>query len=226
MSRPLSAGRPNSRTSKPAPPTFQATIPDILADERDYTRALSLSRLTYDLESVLSSLLAAAAVAVISYDLLFVGTAVGFAASALLVVSALLPHRRHRAGQPRAAGHDPGPADLPCHATASRAVRRALRGRRGRVDGAGQHRGLRAFSAGPRRDRGRRRAGRLRARLARRRVHAARLLDRFCDRTVMLRAGAVLAAALLLGVPATAFLGAGRWPVLLVLWAVIGVVAR
>lgn len=28
-------------------PTFQATIPDILPDERDYTRALSLSRLAY-----------------------------------------------------------------------------------------------------------------------------------------------------------------------------------
>ncbi|MGV8637081.1 MFS transporter, partial [Pseudomonas aeruginosa] len=35
-------------------PTFQATIPDILPDEREYTQALSLSRLAYDLESVLS----------------------------------------------------------------------------------------------------------------------------------------------------------------------------
>lgn len=31
-------------------PTFQATIPDILPDEEEYTRALSLSRLAYDLE--------------------------------------------------------------------------------------------------------------------------------------------------------------------------------
>ena len=30
-------------------PTFQATIPDVLPDEKDYTRALSLSRLAYDL---------------------------------------------------------------------------------------------------------------------------------------------------------------------------------
>ena len=29
-------------------PTFQAIIPDVLPDERDYTRALSLSRLAYD----------------------------------------------------------------------------------------------------------------------------------------------------------------------------------
>jgi len=41
-------------------PTFQATIPDILPDEREYTRALSLSRLAYDLESVISPMLAAA----------------------------------------------------------------------------------------------------------------------------------------------------------------------
>src|SRR5690606_22300088 len=33
-------------------PTFQATIPDILPDEDDYTRALSLLRLAYDLDSV------------------------------------------------------------------------------------------------------------------------------------------------------------------------------
>ena len=30
-------------------PTFHATIPDVLTDERDYTNALSLSRLAYDL---------------------------------------------------------------------------------------------------------------------------------------------------------------------------------
>lgn len=41
-------------------PTFQATIPDILPDERDYTRALSAFRLAYDLESVVSPMLAAA----------------------------------------------------------------------------------------------------------------------------------------------------------------------
>ena len=33
-------------------PTFQATIPDILTDEVQYTKALSLARLAYDLESV------------------------------------------------------------------------------------------------------------------------------------------------------------------------------
>ncbi|MBY6368581.1 MFS transporter [Rhodococcoides corynebacterioides] len=66
-------------------PAFQAVIPVVLPDDRDYTRALSLSRLAYDLESVLSPVLAAAALLVTSYHSLFVGTLVGFVASALLV---------------------------------------------------------------------------------------------------------------------------------------------
>lgn len=66
-------------------PAFQAVIPTVLPDERDYTRALSLSRLAYDLESVLSPVLAAAALLVTNYHSLFVGTLVGFLGSGLLV---------------------------------------------------------------------------------------------------------------------------------------------
>ena len=40
-------------------PTLQATIADVLPDETQYTRALSLSRLAYDLENLLSPTLAA-----------------------------------------------------------------------------------------------------------------------------------------------------------------------
>ena len=72
-------------------PTFQATIPDVLPDEGDYTRALSLSRLAYDMESLTSPIIAAALLTVISFHWLFAGTAVGFVASALLVVSVTLP---------------------------------------------------------------------------------------------------------------------------------------
>lgn len=72
-------------------PAFQATIPDILPDERDYTRALSLSRLAYDLESVVSPMLAAALLAFMTFNNLFVGTVVGFLVSAALVVSVALP---------------------------------------------------------------------------------------------------------------------------------------
>ncbi|MDK2760729.1 MAG: MFS transporter [Sphingopyxis sp.] len=72
-------------------PTFQATIPDVLPDERDYTRALSLSRLAYDMENITSPLLAAALLTVINFHWLFSGTAAGFLASALLVLSVRLP---------------------------------------------------------------------------------------------------------------------------------------
>ncbi|MFI6297149.1 MFS transporter [Nonomuraea sp. NPDC050790] len=72
-------------------PAFQATIPQLLPDERDYTRALSLSRLAYDLETLLSPVLAAALLSVITYNWLFMGTALGFLASALFVLSVVLP---------------------------------------------------------------------------------------------------------------------------------------
>jgi MFS family permease len=72
-------------------PLFQATIPDVLPDEADYTRALSLSRLAYDLESLASPMLAAALLLVVGYSDLFVGTTVGFLASAALVAATLLP---------------------------------------------------------------------------------------------------------------------------------------
>jgi len=72
-------------------PTFQATIPDVLPDEAQYTRALSLSRLAYDLENLLSPALAAAALMVLSYDALFATNAVTFLISAALVFSVRLP---------------------------------------------------------------------------------------------------------------------------------------
>ncbi|MDO9199959.1 MAG: MFS transporter [Hydrogenophaga sp.] len=72
-------------------PTFQATIPDVLPLEKDYTKALSLSRLAYDMESLVSPMLAAALLTVIGFHDLFAGTVVGFLVSAALVVSVVLP---------------------------------------------------------------------------------------------------------------------------------------
>ncbi|WP_136709102.1 MFS transporter [Agromyces sp. H66] len=72
-------------------PAFQAVIPEVLPDERQYTRALSLSRLAYDLESLVSPAIAAALLTVIGYHDLFVGTFVGFVGSALLVLSTAFP---------------------------------------------------------------------------------------------------------------------------------------
>jgi MFS family permease len=72
-------------------PLFQSLIPEILPEERDYTRALSLSRLAYDLESLLSPAVAAALLTVINFHGLFAGTSVGFVVSALLVLSTTFP---------------------------------------------------------------------------------------------------------------------------------------
>ncbi|MER7521339.1 MFS transporter [Streptomyces sp. NPDC126499] len=72
-------------------PVFQATVPDVLPGERPYTEALSLSRLAHDLESLASPALAALLLALVPYPWLFAGTATGFLASAVLVLSAVLP---------------------------------------------------------------------------------------------------------------------------------------
>lgn len=81
-------------------PAFQATIPDVLPDEADYTRALSLSRLAYDLENLLSPAMAGVLLLVTSYHGLFVGTVIGFIGSAALVGLSKVPERRS-ASKPR-----------------------------------------------------------------------------------------------------------------------------
>lgn len=78
-------------------PTFQATIPDILPNENEYTRALSLSRLAYDLESLVSPIIAAALLTIMTFNNLFAGTAVGFIVSALLVSRVTLPNPKSTA---------------------------------------------------------------------------------------------------------------------------------
>ncbi|WP_405136348.1 MFS transporter [Nocardia sp. NBC_01388] len=72
-------------------PAFQSVIPSVLENEDDYTHGLSLSRLAYDLESLLSPILAAALLTLISYNLLFLGTVAGFVVSATMVVGTRLP---------------------------------------------------------------------------------------------------------------------------------------
>ncbi len=80
-------------------PTFQATIPDILTDEQSYTKALSLSRLAYDMENLLSPALAAILLVFVDFHALFLGTAAGFLLSMCLVVSTLLPAISGKDGQ-------------------------------------------------------------------------------------------------------------------------------
>lgn len=194
-------------------PAFQATVPDVVTDERDYTRALSLSRLAYDLESLLSPLLAAAALTLVSYDLLFVGTAAGFVASASLVVSALLPAARAvptgattrglrvYLATPRLRGL------LAAHLAVAAAGSMVLVNTVAYVrDVLGRDETSVAIALAANG------LGSLTAALA-----MPRLVDRFRDRTVMLRACAVLAVPLFVGT-----LAGMHWPVLLALWAALG----
>ncbi len=75
-------------------PTFQALIPDVLPKEQDYTKALSLSRLAYDLESLISPAIAGVLLLIFDFHWLFAGTVFGFLASAALITRADLPARR------------------------------------------------------------------------------------------------------------------------------------
>ncbi|MEU1951729.1 MFS transporter [Nocardia rhamnosiphila] len=78
-------------------PAFQATLPDILPGERDYTRALSASQLAATMESLLSPVLAALLLTVLDFHRLFAGTALGFLASAILVAGTAIPDPVRRA---------------------------------------------------------------------------------------------------------------------------------
>ena len=81
-------------------PVFSATIPDILPAERQYTRALSMSRLAYDLENLLSPTIAGLALLFITYTGLFITNSVAFLISAILIISTVLPatQKPHRLG--------------------------------------------------------------------------------------------------------------------------------
>jgi len=72
-------------------PVFSAIIPDLLPEERQYTRALSMSRLAYDLENLLSPALAGLALLFITYTGLFIANSVVFLISAALIISTMLP---------------------------------------------------------------------------------------------------------------------------------------
>ncbi|BBU53869.1 MFS transporter [Mameliella alba] len=202
-------------------PTFQATIPDVLPEEARYTRALSLSRLAYDLENIVSPTLAALLLAVMSYNTLFLGTVAGFAASALLVVSVLLPspkssepggiYDRTTRGiriylaTPRLRGL------LALNLAASSAGAMVLVNTvvlvRGSLALSESALAWTMFAFG---------AGSMLAALA-----LPRILDRTADRPVML-GGAMLMVATLLGLAATVSASGLVWPLLLGAWLLVG----
>jgi len=202
-------------------PTFQATIPDVLPDEARYTRALSLSRLAYDLENIISPALAAVLLTVMSYNTLFLGTVVGFGASALLVLTVVLPSPKVTV--PRGV-YDRTTRGLRIYLATPRlrgllglnlAVSSAgamvlvnsvvlVRGQLG-LDDAALAWSMFAYGAGS-----------MSAALA-----LPRLLDKFPDRPVMLT-GAWLMMLALFGTAAGIMVFGLSWPLLLAIWLLIG----
>lgn len=202
-------------------PTFQATIPDVLPEEERYTRALSLSRLAYDLENIVSPMLAALLLAVISYTSLFLGTVVGFVASALLVVSVLLPspspseprgvYDRTTRGiriylaTPRLRGLLA--LDLASAAAGAMVLVNTVVLVRGSLGLSDSALAWTLFSFG---------AGSMAAALV-----LPRLLDALPDRPVMI-GGAVLMVASLLGLAVTVMIAGLGWTMLLATWLLVG----
>ncbi|MGU3404961.1 MFS transporter [Methylobacterium brachiatum] len=204
-------------------PTFQATIPDILPDERDYTRALSLSRLAYDLENLLSPTLAAILLTVMPYNALFGGTVVGFLCSAALVVSVTLPTATR--SDPHGGAYDWTTRGLRIYLATPRL--RGLLALNLAVAAAGAMvivntvvivQGL---LGRPQTDvalaLGLFGGGSMIAALT-----LPRLLDRLSDRAIMIPAAALLGA-VLLGVAAMTWGGTIGWPLLLGTWLILGI---
>ena len=204
-------------------PTFQAVVPAVLPAEADYTRALSWSRIAYDLESLASPAIAAVLLAVMSFHDLFLGTVAGFLGSAALVLGTRLPRIARGPGTTsfvaRATGGVRAFLGAPqlrallaldlalASATALVLVNTVVLARD--TFGVGERAvpaALACFGAGS--------------------IVAAigtpALLRRVSDRALML-SGSLLTAATLGG--SAALIGSaapGGWPVLLVLWAVLG----
>ncbi|MGC9544657.1 MFS transporter [Streptomyces sp. UG1] len=207
-------------------PTFQAVIPDVLPDERDYTRALSMSRLAYDLESLFSPALAAALLSVITYNWLFTGTMLGFMASAALVVCTVLPKANTPAAPRTGGAYAKATAGTRLFFTVPRlrallALNLAVAAAGAMVtvnsvvyvqDFLGQPEGAVPLALGAYG------AGSMVVALV-----LPRVLDRVSDRTVMLR-GALLLAVVFAGLGAitAAQGGSWRWPALLAVWAAFG----
>lgn len=72
-------------------PLFQSTLPQVLTDKTQYTKALSYSRLAYDLEQLISPLLTATLLFMITFRELFVLDSITFLISATLILLCQFP---------------------------------------------------------------------------------------------------------------------------------------
>lgn len=74
-------------------PLFQSTLPMVLPNKHQYATALSLSRMAYDLEQIVSPILVALLLTIIQFKLLFTLDAATFIISAGLILCCSLPKR-------------------------------------------------------------------------------------------------------------------------------------
>ncbi len=72
-------------------PVFQASIADIIKEEKAYTKALSYSRLAYDLEQLLSPSFAALLLSFLTFNYLFLLDSISFICSAILIFFSSIP---------------------------------------------------------------------------------------------------------------------------------------
>ncbi len=72
-------------------PIYQAIIPDVLPDQRQYTKALSMFRIAYDMENLLSPSLAALLLLATGFAELFALNGLAFIISAILIFNTALP---------------------------------------------------------------------------------------------------------------------------------------
>ncbi|MCG6901402.1 MAG: MFS transporter [Rhodobacter sp.] len=203
-------------------PTFQAVIPDVLPDEGEYTRALSLSRLAYDLENLVSPVLAGLLLNLVAPSGLFAGTCIGFLLSTALVLSVRLPQPEIRAERPFSERLIGGSRiylatprlrgllalNLTVSAVGAVVIVLSVVVARSIYDGSDPDLAVILGAYG---------AGSMIVALA-----LPRLLDQLRDRVVMLASGAVAAATMLLAGTGIVLTGWPSWGVVLVLWALLG----
>lgn len=72
-------------------PLYQATLPSVLPVREHYTKALSFSRIAYDLEQIVSPVLSAILLTVLSFRQLFWIDAMTFVLSAILILVSFIP---------------------------------------------------------------------------------------------------------------------------------------
>jgi predicted MFS family arabinose efflux permease len=73
---------------------YMATVPDLLPDEADYAKAVAKAKIAYDAETLLSPLIAAALLAVLSPRAVFLAAVAAFVVSAAMILATRLPDGR------------------------------------------------------------------------------------------------------------------------------------